>query len=464
MGDAYAGRVDGLEIGPKSLACGLAAWSGQPVITPDVEDEPRWKPWLWLAREFHYRGCWSFPVETSAGKIVGTFAMYFKTPRRPTARDRELITSLTHSASIIISHDEAAQARKDHQQQQRLLVDELNIRETSLQEALTAGAVIAYEWDPSTDLVRRSNNAAQILGYDPQQPRDATSFLARLHPDDLPRLKALWRITNPDSPSYSITYRFLHLDGRELWLQDTARAEFDPAGKLARVKGMLHDVTERKRAEEHQKILMAELDHRVKNVLARVDAVADSTCRSSGSIAEFTRSYKGRLQSMAIAHTLLSQTGWRGGADLTTLVREQLAPYAAGANTTIVGADIKLGASATQALAMVLHELVTNAVKYGALSIPGGRVSVSWERKLNGNAATNLVLVWREVGGPPVAPETRSGYGTDLIRSLIPHELGGSVDLALAPDGVCCRIEFPLEPASSEQQALLNFSTPGLKS
>jgi PAS domain S-box-containing protein len=204
------------------------------------------------------------------------------------------------------------------------------------------------------------------------------------------------------------------------------------------------DYLERKFAEEHQKTLMAELDHRVKNVIARVAAIADSTRQSDSSIDGFIRSFNGRIQSMAAAHTLLSKTGWCG-TDLAALVRKQLAPYATGANMTIGGTDIMLGAPATQALAMVFHELVTNAVKYGALSIPGGRVSVSWERKLNGSAAANVILVWREVGGPPVTPEFRSGYGTGLIRELIPHELGGTVDLVLASDGACCRIELPVE-------------------
>jgi len=140
----------------------------------------------------------------------------------------------------------------------------------------------------------------------------------------------------------------------------------------------------------------------------------------------------------------LIQTGWHG-ADLTTVVRSQLAPYATDTNTTIVGTDVMLSSSATQALAMVLQELVTNAVKYGALSIPGGRVSVSWDRRLNGGAATNLIFVWRELDGPPVLAAIRPGYGTSLIRELIPHELGGNVDLVFGSDGACCRIEFPLE-------------------
>jgi two-component sensor histidine kinase len=186
---------------------------------------------------------------------------------------------------------------------------------------------------------------------------------------------------------------------------------------------------------------MAELDHRVKNVLSRVAMVAESTRQGSKSIDEFIRSLRGRLQSMAAAHTLLSQSGWQG-ADLTTVVTNQLAPYATDTNTTIVGADVMLSSSATQALAMVVHELVTNAVKYGALSIPSGRVSVSWDCRLNSGAATNLIFVWRELDGPPVAATIRSGYGISLIRELIPHELGGNVDLLFKTDGAYCRIEI----------------------
>jgi PAS domain S-box-containing protein len=311
--------------------------------------------------------------------------------------------------------------------------------EQRLQDAIAIGGMTAYEWDASTDVVRRSNNAAQILGYDPEHALDGKAFFAQVHPDDLPRLKALLSALNPANPSCSSTYRFLRLDGREIWLQDISRAEFDPAGRLVRVQGMGVEVTERKRAEEHQKVLMAELDHRVKNVLARVVAAAECTRQASGSNDEFIRSFNGRIQSMAAAHTLLSQAGWHG-ADLAALVRNQLAPYTTDVNRTIVGTDITVGALATQALAMVLHELVTNAAKHGALSTPGGRVSVNWEQ-----AGTNLIFVWRESDGPPVAPAIQSSYGTDLIRNLIPHELRGTVDLVFAAKGVTCRIEIPIK-------------------
>jgi len=310
MTDAYARFVNGFKIGSESLACGLAVATGQPIITRDVEEEPLWKPWLWLARGHGFRGCWSFPVETSAGRIVGTFAMYFKEPREPTTLDRELIESLAHSASIIISHYQEAQARKQH--------------------------------------------------------------------------------------------------------------------------------------EKHQKALMAELDHRVKNVLARVASIAESTRQGSKSVDEFMRSLKGRIQAMATAHSLLSQSSWQN-IGLQALVCAQLAPYTTKENTTIRGTDVKLTAAAAQAIAMVLHELATNAGKHGALSIADGHVSITWDCKTDAAAALRLRLVWRELGGPPVVPSTQSSYGTELIRNLIPHELGGNVDLVLAPDGACCSIEIPLK-------------------
>jgi len=140
---------------------------------------------------------------------------------------------------------------------------------------------------------------------------------------------------------------------------------------------------------------------------------------------------------------LLSQRGGHG-VGLGALVHSQLAPYAAEANITIRGTELMLSPVAIQAMGMVLHELVTNAAKYGALSVPTGQVSVSWDRRQNGSNAANLIFVWREFGGPPTAAEVKSGYGTRLIRELVPYELGGTVDLVLAPEGVTCRIELPL--------------------
>jgi len=146
---------------------------------------------------------------------------------------------------------------------------------------------------------------------------------------------------------------------------------------------------------------------------------------------------------MAAARSLLSQSR-RYGVGLTDLIRRQLAPYTTDANTTICGPDVMLTSAETQAVAMVIHELVTNAAKHGSLSRPDGRVSVSWDRA-GTDAAAILTIAWRELGGPAIAATVQSGYGSSLIRDLIPHELGGTVDLIFASDGACCKIEIPLE-------------------
>ena len=199
---------------------------------------------------------------------------------------------------------------------------------------------------------------------------------------------------------------------------------------------------ERRQAREHQDLLIAELDHRVKNVLARVAAVVHAS-RNYGNIGEFIKSVEGRIQSMAAAQTLLSQSRWRGVA-LIELLRHQLAPYTNDANISFDGPDVTLTSGETQALAMVIHELVTNAAKYGALSIPDGSVTIRWS--CTGGDLAVLIIAWREVRGPPVVESVQSGYGSDLIRNLIPYELGGAVELTFPHDGVYCKIEIPFKP------------------
>ena len=173
--------------------------------------------------------------------------------------------------------------------------------------------------------------------------------------------------------------------------------------------------------------------------MARV--VARETRQSGNSLDEYIPALDRRIRSMADAHALLSQNHWNG-ADLAELVRHQLAPHASDVNATVSGPDVTLMVAQTQTLAQVLHELTTNAAKYGALSTPHGRVEVSWGRGGRPEAA-NLSIEWREIGGPAVAASPHCKYGVSVIRDLIPQEFGGLVDLAFASGGVCCRIEIP---------------------
>jgi len=202
------------------------------------------------------------------------------------------------------------------------------------------------------------------------------------------------------------------------------------------------DLIERDRTEGQQLLLIRELDHRVKNALARVAAVASYTSQDSSTKEELLNSLEGRIRSLADAHVLLSHSRWQG-VGLFDLVRHQLDPYTNAGNTTIDGPKVSLTAAATEALAMVLYELVTNAVKYGALSMPQGRVFVTWVGGSNGRLSEGIVINWQETDGPLVTPPKRSGYGTNLIRDLIPHEIDGAVDLVFKAEGVRCTITLP---------------------
>jgi two-component sensor histidine kinase len=151
--------------------------------------------------------------------------------------------------------------------------------------------------------------------------------------------------------------------------------------------------------------------------------------------------FDGRIQSMANAHRLLSRSHWQG-VSLADLVRKELACVGEG-SATVEGPEVLLSPEATQSVAIVLHELVTNASKHGALATKRGRISVRWDWQRDSQAARRLWLEWVETGGWPVIPPGHAGYGTDVIRNLIPYELGGVVDLAFDTAGVRCRIELP---------------------
>jgi len=196
--------------------------------------------------------------------------------------------------------------------------------------------------------------------------------------------------------------------------------------------------------------LVAELDHRVKNALSTVSSVVSHTGVASRSVANFVAALEGRLRSMATTHELLSAGRWQE-ISLTQIIRHELAPYVTRHNAKISGPEVTLKPEAGQAMAMVLHELATNAAKYGAFSTEAGRVSIRWGRQMNGSPP-RLVLEWQEIGGPPVVAPDKSSFGTSTICDLIPYEFGGRVDLVLAREGVRCRLELPADWLSSERE------------
>jgi PAS domain S-box-containing protein len=332
---------------------------------------------------------------------------------------------------------------------------ELALAERNAQMELAGRAALvgSYTYDVNKGTMQVSEGYAAIHGL--PEGTTQTSYIewrARVHPEDLARAEGLGNQAFADRRKEdSAEYRIVLPTGEVRWIERRGTISYDKAGCPERVVGVNIDFTERKRAEQNQRALNAELDHRVKNVLASVATVAQRTRQSSGSMDEFLQLFDGRIQAMANAHALLSRSRWQG-VSLADLVGGELAPCMAEGNASVKGPEVTLSPAATQPIAIVLHELVTNASKYGALVTPQGRISVRWDWRRDAHAQW-LLLEWIERGGPPVVLPSQHGYGTSVIRNLIPYELGGKVDLTFDAEGLRCRMELPSKSIQSDTQA-----------
>jgi PAS domain S-box-containing protein len=338
---------------------------------------------------------------------------------------------------------------------------EQTLAERNLQLAIAGRAALvgSYVYDVKRGTMQVSQGYATIHGL-PEGTTETTigEWRARVHPEDLARAEGLRDQAFADRQNEdNAEYRIVLSTGEVRWIERRGSISYGEDGHPARVIGVNIDITERKQAEEHRNILNRELDHRVKNVLATVGAIILQSQHANASTEDFVASINHRIKSLASTHEMLSHSRWHG-ASLVEIIRSELAPYTA-ANTDIGGPSIILSSDAAQATAMVLHELATNAAKYGALSRHGGQVSVRWFWLANGTLHHWLAIEWQEIGGPPVSAPSTAGYGTSIIRELIPFELGGTADLTFAPSGLRCRLEVPPECVSSDR-SLSTRSTP----
>ena len=238
---------------------------------------------------------------------------------------------------------------------------------------------------------------------------------------------------------------FIHKDGHFYPVGFTASPIRDDEARIIGTIIEVRDITEEKAAAERQRLLTNELNHRVKNTLATVQSIAAQTFRgNTDTVARQT--FDARMVALSNTHNVLTAENWES-ASLRNVVEAALAPHALAeldtARFDLVGPDTRLHPKVAVTLAMALHELMTNAAKYGALSVPEGRVGVCWTLEPT-QAGERLELVWTETGGPPVAPPTRKGFGSRLIERQLPMEFDGSADLDFASGGVICRLRIPL--------------------
>jgi PAS domain S-box-containing protein len=270
-------------------------------------------------------------------------------------------------------------------------------------------------------------------------PGTGESWAGGLHPEDVQRTFDAWGHSVATGETYDIEHRVKFLDGGYRWARSRAFPRRDEAGNIVLWYGSTEDIHDRKLAEERQRLLINELNHRVKNTLATVQAIAFQTLKGDISLDEARARFEARLLALSQAHNMLTEQNWEG-APLHRVVAEATQHLADGGRISVEGESLWLAPRAALALSLALHELSTNAAKYGALCGEDGRVSVIWT--IDGD---RLRLVWKEQDGPIVEPPAGRGFGSRLIERGLAADLGGSAALSFEPDGVRCTIEASLE-------------------
>ena len=269
------------------------------------------------------------------------------------------------------------------------------------------------------------------------------------HPDDRERSLAAWRESIESGTPYDVEHRARMRDGSYRWMRSRAFPRRDDDGAICLWYGSTEDIHERKVAEERQRLLLNELNHRVKNTLASVQAIAFQTLKGDLSLDEARARFESRLMALSRAHNLLTEQNW-GRAALERVVRDATEHLSGDARRFAVeGPAIWLAPRAALALSLALHELGTNAAKYGALSAEGGTVAIRWSEE-----GETLRLEWKEREGPPVTAPSRRGFGSRLIEQGLESDLEGRVELAFEPDGVRCSIDASLAAVRAPGSAL----------
>ncbi|WP_269931290.1 sensor histidine kinase [Aminobacter sp. HY435] len=320
--------------------------------------------------------------------------------------------------------------------------------ETRRTIALEAAALASWVWNPRTGVVECDALLPQLFNRGAATRMRARDIVAAIDPRDIGKTRKLFKQALDGNDDYSGEYRVRGSDPAR-WLAARGRVvERNADGKPTLVFGVNYDITERRGIEDRQRFLLRELNHRVKNTLSIVQALATQTVRHAREPREFLTAFTGRLRSLGLAHGLLSEHEWRG-IGIRELAQTELAPFdeADARRISIVGQDALLTPDQALGLALVLHELASNALKYGSLSVSSGNVVVSWV--IQGNRDDKrLVLDWTETGGPEVTPPKHHGFGSILIRRSLAKVISSEVRHEYLPEGVHARIAMPLGEAA----------------
>jgi len=324
----------------------------------------------------------------------------------------------------------------------------LREREAELARVQKIGQVGGLELDLTEGLRnRRSPEYLALHGLPPEAAHEShEEWALRVHPEDRARAEERFQAAvSGQAQDYTSEYRIIRpSDGEERWIFAKGEIERGPDGRARRLIGAHIDITDRKIAEDHQRLLIHELNHRVKNTLATVQSIAAQTLRHASSPAQARQAFESRLMALSRAHDVLTRESWEG-AGLREVVAEAISPHIdlKSGRIAVDGPDLRLAPRMALALAMALQELATNAVKYGALSNQVGHIALGWTVDRSADPP-RLKLRWTETGGPPVRPPERRGFGSRLIERSLAQDLGGAATIAFEPAGVVCDVDAPI--------------------
>ncbi|WP_376089417.1 PAS domain-containing protein [Roseomonas sp. CCTCC AB2023176] len=413
--------------------------AGRTLVVEDCEADPRTADPAFLPtwQGIGTRALIVVPLRRG-GRLAAILYVHSAAPRRWTPAEADLV-------------EEAAGRTWDAVQRAWAQAD-LRASEERLQLALDASGMVGlYDWHMPEDRLYADARFARLFGVAPERAATGAplaDFARSIHPDDWPRVEAAMDHTFATEAPFEAEYRLVRPDGEVRWVAARGRCFRARDGSPRRFSGTVVDITERKRAEERQALLSREVDHRAKNALSVVLAALRLT--RAPDLPSYAHAIGGRVAALARAQTLLADDRW-AGADLVTLLRGELAPFldaGGGPEVELSGPTVALPAGAAQPFAMAIHELATNAVKYGALSVPAGRVVVGWT--VTGGPSGCLRLRWSESGGPRVeGPPDRRGFGTRVLDGTVRSQLGGTLTLAWNAPGLVCDLAVPLGAGSA---------------
>ena len=310
--------------------------------------------------------------------------------------------------------------------------------------ALKAGRLGSWTFDPGSRHLDASNGCKIVFGYAPDSEFGYAEFVGAIHPEDRAQVLAAIQATVDTGCDYDIEYRVVTGEGELRWVAVRGELLTRADGTALTMTGFSTDISERKRVEEHRALLAGELTHRVKNTLATVSAIVNQTLRDAVSMSDARDTIGARIGSLAIAHDLLLRDEV-DGATIADIVSGVMAPFDDGRGRlfSVDGPNIRLEPRVTLALSMALHELATNASKYGALSTDGGHVSITWSIGI-GDGGRRLAFAWEESGGPTVTAPTRIGFGSRMIERVLAQHMRGTAKIEYRSTGVVFFIDAPL--------------------